>query len=339
MTGKHRSSRIANCVIALSMAYDRENLLTRGMGLEHLRELLIRLARPILRGGADLAYGGNWQEGEDNLTFELLRLIAAEQEDNSAGGPDSNLTIGRLYNHSAWPQYLEITPRLEAQWIGCCRIVRVDQALAGLAPADIVPDASAGDDTPRVAFNKAVTLSAMRRLMMKEMNIEITDAPSERVPPVVARILLGGRLTGYSGFLPGVFEEALLTMEHGRPTYLLGGFGGAAEVLAQAISSGGGARPQELTLDWQQKNNKKLAALLKDSAAFALPAGMASTEQSLDSLFAMVESARANPSAALNTGISDAETRELLATHNVATAVRLVRRGLANTTSLPLLPG
>src|SRR5215831_16901625 len=111
-SSKYRSRAIADSVIAFSISYQRENLLARGMGFEHLRELLIRLARPILRQGSSLAYGGNWEEREGNFTFELLRLISAEQEDNSLGGADTNLQIGKLYNHSSWPYYLDITPRI-----------------------------------------------------------------------------------------------------------------------------------------------------------------------------------------------------------------------------------
>src|SRR5688572_50173 len=108
-SGKYRSQLLAGKVIAFAIGYQRENLLARGMGHEHLRELLNRLARWILRQGASLAYGGFWKETEDNFTFDLLRLISAEQEDNCAGGPDTNLQIGKLYNHSSWPQYLQIT--------------------------------------------------------------------------------------------------------------------------------------------------------------------------------------------------------------------------------------
>jgi hypothetical protein len=63
--GRYRSARIDNQLIGLSMSYQRENLLARGLGLEHLRELLLRVARPLLRQGASIAYGGNWQKGED----------------------------------------------------------------------------------------------------------------------------------------------------------------------------------------------------------------------------------------------------------------------------------
>src|SRR4030095_41646 len=103
--------------IAFSISYERTNLLSRGLGLEHLQELLLRLVRPILRTGASLAYARHWRESEDNFTYELLRLINAEKEDKSPekedksrGGP----VIGYLYNHSAWPQYLSVKPETEA---------------------------------------------------------------------------------------------------------------------------------------------------------------------------------------------------------------------------------
>jgi hypothetical protein len=339
--GKYRSRTIADNVIAFSISHQRENLLARGMGVEHLRELLIRLARPILRQGASLAYGGNWRETEDNFTFDLLRLISAEQEDNSLGGPDSNLTIGKLYNHSSWPYYLEVTPKIEAQWINSCRIVRITQQHAGFSEPDVVPDADAKEKArdPRTIFNTAVTLSAMRRRMMQETTIVIPDVSSpERIPAVVARILLGGSVDRYSGFVPGIFEEALVTMESNRPTYLFGGFGGAAEILANAILAPGNDRPPQLTPKWHQERNEPLVELLESSEQFAHPSGFRSTPDLLDALFGYILRARAALSQTLRTGLTDDETRELLRTRDIAAAVRLVRSGLAPNPKLPPLP-
>lgn len=337
-SSKYRSRSIVNSVIAFSISYQRENLLARGMGLEHLRELLIRLARPILRQGANLSYGGHWKETEDNFTYDLLRLISAEQEENSLGGPDSNLQIGKLYNFSPWPYYLDITPKIEAQWINCCRIVRISQQQAGLADADIVRDADAQNKEPRTTFNTAVTLSAMRRLSMEGMSIAIPDAPSEQIPPVVARILLGGKIETYAGFLPGIFEEALVTMEKQRPLYILGGFGGAAEVLARIVMGTGQDRPSELTLAWHKERNPTLALLLESSQQFTLPASCRPTEAMLDALFGFVQQARQSLSNTFNTGLNDEDTRELMTTRSVADAVHLVRTGLINQHKLPNLP-
>lgn len=338
-TSKYRSRVIADNVVAFSISYQRDNMLARGMGLEHLRELLIRLARPILRQGASLAYGGHWKETEDNFIFPLLRLISAEQEDNSMGGPDSSLQIGKLYNHSPWPGYLDVTPKIEAQWINCCRVVRITQQLAGFSGAEIVPDANADEADPRTLFNRAITLSAMRRLMMQPMSIDIPDVPRpESIPPVTARILLGGKADSYSGFLPGIFEEALTTLQWERPVYLLGGFGGAAEILANAMLATGTDRPRELTLEWHKERNPALVQLLESARQFAAPPGLDGMENSLDVLFEFVLRARADLSGTLRTALSDGQTRELLKTSNIANAVHLVRSGLIADKNLPSLP-
>ena len=110
-TAKYRSNLSTSDapLIGLSISWQRDHLLARGFGLEHLRDLLIRLARPLLRQGANLAYGGHWKETEDNFTFDLLRLISAEQQDSEfAAEPEQH--IGRLYNHCPWPNYLDISP-------------------------------------------------------------------------------------------------------------------------------------------------------------------------------------------------------------------------------------
>ena len=65
--GRYRSGSIENKLIGFSLSYQRENMQARGLGLEHLRELLIRLARPLLRQGASLAYGGDWKKREAQL--------------------------------------------------------------------------------------------------------------------------------------------------------------------------------------------------------------------------------------------------------------------------------
>lgn len=337
-SSKYRSRMIANTVIDLSISYQRENLLARGLGLEHLRELLVRLARPLLRQAASLAYGGHWKESEDNFTFDLLRLISAEQEDNSLGGPDTNLNIGRLVNHCPWPEYLEVTPRIEAQWINCCRIVRVTQQDAGIGAPDQVPDGEAGNGSDRAVFNRALTLSAMRRLAMDGMTIDLPGLPSpEFVPPIMARVVLGGKTTGFHGFLPGIFEEALVALERRRPLYILGGFGGAAEALAGALLARGPDRPPALVLDALRPGNPGLDRLLELATRFALPPGARASAAALDALFALVDKGRGNLPAALNTGLDEIETREMLTTRDVSRAVQLVRKGLTVTLGLGAL--
>lgn len=325
---RRRLTRIEDRVIAFSMSFERDNLLSRGLGFEHLRELALRLARTVLRHGANLAYGGHWRAEDGNLTYDLLRLVRAEQQ---MGDPSSRRALGRLYNHLPWPYFLEITPVIEAEWINCCTIVRVDQSMAGLQAAEQVPDAEAQGSSARAQLNRALVLSRMRRLMMEEMKVEVPGDEPETIPPVTARVALGGKTAGYQGFMPGIFEEALVTLAAGRPMFVLGGFGGAAERLADAILGTGG-RPPELEAEALARENPVLA---EAATSLRLPADLPSPTAARDQLWAWIEAARRDLGS-LNTGLDDAETRTLLRTRDVTTAVRLVRAGLDRRRDLPM---
>lgn len=324
---RYRTNDLAKSVVAFSAAYQEDNLLARGLGLEHLKELLERLTRTILRKGGNIAYGGYWKKEPQNFTYHLLEIVKAEQEDGSRGGTQQGKPIGKLYNYAAWPYDLEINPTIEANVISTCRIVRFTQKDAGFQPDEIVAVLGT-DKTGRELFNKAVTLSAMRCKMMKGITITLPDLPPEEIPPVTARILLGGKEKGYSGFLPGIVEEALTTFEKGCPVYLLGGFGGATQVLADAILNPGAGWPKELTAKWQVDQSADLGQLQRLSRRFRRPAGIRSMDELLEAVRDFVDKARHNPAEALKTGLDDPETRLLMQTHDIATVVRLVIKGL-----------
>jgi hypothetical protein len=337
-SSKYRSVAIAQQVIAFSISYQREDLLARGLGVDHLRELLVRLARPLLRQGANLAYGGNWKESEDNLTYELLRLISAEQEDASVGESPTGPTIGRLYNHLAWPHYLEVTPLIEAQWITCCRIVRVTQADADFAPTEIIAADDVASNSVAVRFNTACCLSAMRRLMHEAMTIAIPDAQTETIPAVMGRIALGGKTSSFSGFVPGVFEEALVAFEKNCPLYLIGGFGGATEVLTRALLTETAALPPEFTVEQHEKMQPGYSELMSHLQKARLPTRARAPQTVLTDLWQRITAARASLAASLNTGLTEDETRELMTTRDMQAAIRLVKSGIAKRCNLPQLP-
>ena len=138
--------------------------------------------------------------------------------------------------------------------------------------------------------------------------------------------------------MAGILEEALVTLEHDRPTYLLGGFGGAAETLANAILTPGAARPPQLTTAWHREHCDRLGSLLDSTEQFVHPPGFRTTTELLDALFAYVMKARAAPAETLRTGLTDDETRQMLKARDISEAVRLVRTGLTRSRKLPLLP-
>ena len=57
------------------------------------------------------------------------------------------------------------------------------------------------------------------------MRVALTEASD-------ARIVLGGRIEGFKGRMPGIAEEALSALTAKQPLFLLGGFGGCARDIA-----------------------------------------------------------------------------------------------------------
>ena len=50
-----------------------------------------------------------------------------------------------------------------------------------------------------------------------------------------ARVVLGGRVDGYKGTMPGIAEECLMSLKSGQPAFLLGGFGGCARDISETL--------------------------------------------------------------------------------------------------------
>ena len=325
---KYRPKSGEQKVIALSISYEREPMLRRGLRIEHLRELLIGLAGTLIRGGANLAYAGHWRESEDNFTYELLQLISAEREDRTFASTTSGPPLGWLYNHLAWPHYLLVTPQIEAQWINSCRIIRISQADAAIPEPLRATDPLTLPATDKLALNQAIVLSAARKLATTGMSLAVPGMPAnlhQKIPPLSARIFLGGKIRGYTGFLPGPFEEALLAFEQSVPLYILGGFGGSAGVLKDALLAAKGTRQQELTLPWHEQNTPEVQKLesLASEHPDHLPTGVRSTKDLLEALYQRIDAARGSLASALNTGLTEAETLELMTTIDIRRAVHL----------------
>jgi hypothetical protein len=201
-----------------------------------LREAVLQLARPLLRAQAAIAYGGNLDSVKPpdiNFTLDLLGLIREEQQERLAESTD----VRGLYNFQAWPFYLGIHREKEAEWINCCQIVRITQQMAGIS--DPLPDKPTRGDAVRRLIHAAACLSFMRRCMAEGCKQEIEGAPVKPrdIPGISARIALGGKMSGFSGIMPGIFEEVLTICEiNGEiPLFILGGFGGAAGAIAQTL--------------------------------------------------------------------------------------------------------
>ena len=200
---------LSQCAIAISVS-DSPDMAGLGLAPEHLRDAMTEIARHLLAMGARLVYGGDLRV--NGFTELLFELVARHRRDADIG--DQRPAI---LNFLAWPVAASIPPE---------DLRRLVSDLRGMATLHVL-DRDGGDipldalDAPRPtsfsADDWAVALTAMRR--------RLTAASH-------ARIVLGGRVQGFKGRMPGIAEEALAALEAGQPLYVMGGFGGCTRDVA-----------------------------------------------------------------------------------------------------------
>ncbi|MFO1050694.1 MAG: hypothetical protein U1F36_00600 [Planctomycetota bacterium] len=211
-------------IVALSIS-DAPRHARLGFGPEHLREAVVRLTRFVLRRDWDIAYGGDLRP--EGYTHLVARVVRAERDAASEPGNHDKERSAERRRLSVWlcgSKRIELTVDLRARWLGFCRFVLVPQEEFEL------------DEGSRGVAD-ALAYSWMRRRMRMESS---KDSDGHDRPAVSACIVLGGKLAGFSGFMPGIVEEVAWAARAGaeHPIFLLGGFGGAAGLLAEGIASG-----------------------------------------------------------------------------------------------------
>ena len=202
---------------------DSPDLASFGLGDGHLRDAMVSIATHLLAAGDDLAYGGDLRPG--GFTETLFELVCRYTRHPIDGGRSPAPTaIGdepaRVANYLAWPVHAGMNGDDLASWTdevrGFAATVLLDPDGRPISMAERTLLLPAEPD----ATDWATGLTSMRKTMRECIN---------------ARILLGGRTEGYKGRMPGIAEEALLSLEAGQPVFLLGGFGGAARDVAEAL--------------------------------------------------------------------------------------------------------
>lgn len=188
--------------IALSVS-ESVDLPRLGLTERHCRLVVAEVGRAIMLAGGVVVYGGHLDPGG-------YTEILIDEADRFSNG---RLALQIVLAESV---YRELSPdRLTAvdRQLGTTgRLILVSES-GEVVP---IPDAQ----THPWSGDSGRALTAMRRYVTEQTN---------------ARLLVGGRLTGYSGSEPGLIEEARLTIESGRLLLVAGGYGGAAAAVAQRV--------------------------------------------------------------------------------------------------------
>jgi hypothetical protein len=174
---------------------------------------------------------------------------------------------------------------------------------------------------------QAIVFSQMRRWLAKGFDCPIPRNATHAVKPA-AFVFLGGKLSGFSGVMPGIMEEFLRVTEQKLPVYLLGGFGGAAGIIAHALLTKA-RKPAALTAAfYSTSETPDYKTMLEgfgkmDSQVFPGP------DREFDALWKVIQDGREiGFPALLRNGLDAADNMELVTTTDTMNAVHLVWRGL-----------
>lgn len=261
---------------------------TLGIGKAMFEDLSVELARHLLISGTHLVYGGDLRPG--GFT-ELFKDLAYQY-----GIYEKDKTLKNYFtNYLAWPIYIGMSPTTQAEYKSC-RVICQKATIPNTIPTNLhekmVPPTSVEN-----LYYWAESLKAMRQEM--EANID-------------ARIILGGRVTGFKGYLPGLYEEAINAANAQHPIYLLGGFGGAALRLIKLIK---GETTSEKLFEECCSN--------RSYQEFVSYIDKEKEEMNFKALDIYV-----NNMGVLNNGLSDDENERLFVTTNVTEIIALVLKGL-----------
>lgn len=304
---KAHDLRAHQLLVALSIS-EAEDLPRFGLRKPHLDDVLLEISRYLLVAGVRLAYGGHL--GSVGYTVRLADLlydpIIEQLRGEAAPGAAQP---AELVSYLAWPT--ASTPadiaRLNSKsgLVDVRRCARPDgldetvDAAFVAAPSSDIPSDSA---IHRFAWSRGLTI------MRQRQTAEVT-----------ARVVVGGRLgpagDGYRGRMPGVLEEALLTMRAERPLYLVGAFGGCARLVFDALE--GRSRPE---LHW---DHQKAAPHSEDLRSLYQQRG-----EAWDEYDAIAGELKTRGLAGLRNGLTDDENRELATTRSAERIVELVLRGI-----------
>ena len=173
----------------------------------HLKDAMAGFPIYLLSSGATLVYGGDLRDkGFTRLIYDLVLRYRPGQE--------------VVRDYLAWPAYATMSAN---------EIRELDEALQGFARLILVtPDGNPmpcrehRPVSPNAVDDRAWStgMTAMRELMRAQ-----TDA----------RIVMGGRLEGHKGVMPGIAEETLLSIKAKQPVFVVGSFGGCARAIAEVL--------------------------------------------------------------------------------------------------------
>jgi hypothetical protein len=274
----------------------------------------------LLMAGVRISYGGKLdleQEAETNFTLKLFEMADAYRDLLKAQGVDDG-AHKPVINHVSWPLHVLYGVE-EASRIAPHADVVKGNVPAGIDAATLFPD------IPSLFRRTAEARYAWQR--------GLTAMREQQTAETAARVIIGGKLEGFLGLVPGVVEEAWASVHAKRPLFLVGGFGGAARAVIDVLrgrDTRGARKLSEAFAKGELEAPKARQPVPDYEAAKALFAGSGEAFRSLDDMAADFRAAAASGiDVALGNGLTVAENEVLFEATDPRVVAELILKGLA----------
>ena len=250
---------------------------------------MVEITRHLLIAKAKMVYGGDLRQmGYTELFKDLAFQYGAFEKSRN----------DEMYftDFVAWPLHVNIKPETYDDY----RHSRVKlQFLDAIGFPGIDPDKFLCPDSTDNQYIWAENLTKMREEMES-----ITSC----------RIIAGGKTSGFKGKMAGVLEEFVIARRKGHPVYIVGGYGGCAQLLSE-VCTGRKSADEFLRIASQSSS---YTALLERYESLGTPVDYNDVKE-----YAQIEKL-------LDNGLTLEENLILFQSVNIMEIVSLILKGLKN---------
>lgn len=274
--------------VAISIS-ESDNLLDLGLSKECVDDLMVEITRHLLISKAKMVYGGDLRQmGFTELFKDLAFQYGALEKSRN----------DEMYftDFIAWPLHLIIKPETFDDY----RHSRVK-----LTPVPALA-------FPNIDTSKFICPDCIYNQYIWAENLTKMRTEMERVAK--CRIIAGGKLSCFKGKMAGILEEFTIARRMEHPVYIVGGYGGCAQLLSAVVEG--------------KENVNEFIRIAFESASYKeLFSYYGSIGSPVD--YAEVES-YAKLDRLLDNGLSEEENRRLFHSVNIMEIVSLILKGINN---------
>jgi|GEM_PF-1589799 len=214
--------------VAVSIS-DSAELPKYGLCQFHEQTLTDEIHLSLLMSGLQIAYGGRLDPPAagrtNNFTLRLFDLVRGY----SSLAANAETKLEPILNIPPWPLWLTYNDSIMRLFGKVAKLTKGKRP-----PTDEIPETDEDGNELFPAKSNPFTLpdTPLRRLAWTR---GLTLMRKQMTSETQARIVIGGKLFGFSGIYPGVIEEAWFSLSTGRPLYLVGFLGGAAKAVIDLL--------------------------------------------------------------------------------------------------------